>query len=111
MSIRGRADSNLIATGRTLKSIAQGDSYEDKLQKSKRDVERLADKIQKEADLLNHERLKEVVGDLTSLKDTLIGGQVKPNDMGKVFQALLESSPLFNPKTGQGRHPPKELPN
>lgn len=100
MSIGGCADSNLTATGRTLKSIAQGDSYEDKLQKSRRDVERLADKIQREADLLNQERLKEVVGDLTALKDTLIGGLVKPSDMGKIFQTLLESSSLFNLKIG-----------
>lgn len=108
----------LNTIGRAFKSIAQGDSYEDKLQKSKRYVERLAENIQKEAQLLEHERINEVLGetrklvsrvkageeDTVALKQMFSEGIMKLNDMGKGFQALLESSSLFNPRLGQGTY-------
>lgn len=100
-----------------MKSVVQGDSYGEDLQRSKKEVERLAKKIRREAKIIEYKRINEVLGQTREIaaglkrteesfmriENMLRNGSVPLADIGKNLQAMLASSQIFNVKTGQGK--------
>ncbi|KAK7701759.1 hypothetical protein SLS57_011641 [Botryosphaeria dothidea] len=105
------------STKRMMKSVVQGDSYGEDLQRSKKEVERLAKKIRREAKIIEYKRINEVLGQTREIaaglkrteesfmriENMLRNGSVPLADIGKNLQAMLASSQIFNVKTGQVR--------
>lgn len=108
---------HLTKAERMMKSVVQGDSYGEDLQRSKKEVERLAKKIRREAKIIEYKRINEVLGQTREIaaglkrteesfmriENMLRNGSVPLADIGKNLQAMLASSQIFNVKTGQGK--------
>lgn len=100
-----------------MKALLKGDSYEERLEQSKKEVERLAKRIRRVARVCESKRVSQILDhtreiaastkkteeNILRIESMLKNGEVQLTDLGKCFQALLESSSNFNVRTGQGK--------